>query len=387
MAKLISILMSLIMFLFPWLNIPEANIDKDAFETNYTNVFVHGFAGWGEYDTLAYTAMPYWGINSGDLMKYLNARGFDCHAASVSPTASAWDRACELYAQLTGTVTDYGEAHSKKCNHDRYGTDYSKNRLIDDWSGEDKINLFGHSFGGATVRMLASLMAYGDETECKTSDDVSPLFEGGKGDWVYSVTTLSAPHNGTSSIAAAEVIQNDPDATTEERLIVKVLLGISEYDVNDKIKEDTAYYEMDIDNALALNEKIKTVPGVYYFSYATDGTKTDENGNRVTDETVLKSMYKTCADRICAYTGTTANGYEVDEKWRANDGLVNTYSALAPLGAPSTEFDEDNINSGIWNVMEVVTGSHTTLQGGVSDSFDGRTFFVSHITMINTIDG
>ncbi len=385
MAKLISVLMSLIMFLFPWLNIPEANVDKDAFQTNYTNVFVHGFAGWGEYNKIAYTAMPYWGINSGDLMKYLNARGFDCHAASVSPTSSAWDRACELYAQLTGTVTDYGEAHSEKCNHERYGTDYSKNRLIDEWSSEEKINLFGHSFGGATVRMLASLMAYGDETECAASDDVSPLFEGGKGDWIYSVTTLSSPHNGTSSIAAAEVIQNDPDATVQERLIVKVLLGISEMGVNDKAKEDTAYYEMDIDNALALNEKIKTVDSIYYFSYATDGTKTDENGNTVTDENMLTGMYKTCADRICAYTGTTENGYEVDEKWLANDGLVNTYSALSPLGAPSAEFDEDNINPGIWNVMDVVPGSHTTLQGGVSDSFDGRTFFVSHLTMLNTI--
>ena len=43
-------------------------------------------------------------------MAFLREKGYDCHAASVSPTGSAWDRACELYAQLAGKRTDYGAA-------------------------------------------------------------------------------------------------------------------------------------------------------------------------------------------------------------------------------------------------------------------------------------
>ena len=95
MTKIISLFISIIMFLFPMLNIPHADVNKESFNTEYTNVFVHGFSGWGEYDDV-YKLFPYWGVRNGDLMEYLNARGFDCHAATVAPAGSAWDRACEL---------------------------------------------------------------------------------------------------------------------------------------------------------------------------------------------------------------------------------------------------------------------------------------------------
>ena len=81
-------------------------------EANHTGlsslqfVFVHGLSGWGSYDQ-KYRRMPYWGMRGGDLMAFLRGKGFDCYAASVSPTGSAWDRACELYAQLAGKRVDY----------------------------------------------------------------------------------------------------------------------------------------------------------------------------------------------------------------------------------------------------------------------------------------
>ena len=112
MSKIISLFMSIIMLLFPWANIPNTSLDTENAKTQYSYVFVHGLSGWGEYDA-AYQAMPYWGMRGGDLMKYLRARGVDAHAASVNPTASAWDRACELYAQLTGTRVDYGKEHAE----------------------------------------------------------------------------------------------------------------------------------------------------------------------------------------------------------------------------------------------------------------------------------
>ena len=85
-------------------------------------VFVHGLSGWGSYDD-NYRKMPYWGMRGGDLMVYLRSQGYACYAASVAPAGSAWDRACELYAQLAGTRTDYGKAHSTAFRHERFGRD------------------------------------------------------------------------------------------------------------------------------------------------------------------------------------------------------------------------------------------------------------------------
>lgn len=69
-------------------------------------IFVHGLSGWGSYDE-AYRKTPYWGMRNGDLMVQLRQLGYDSYAASVAPHDSAYDRACELYAQLTGTVTGH----------------------------------------------------------------------------------------------------------------------------------------------------------------------------------------------------------------------------------------------------------------------------------------
>ena len=263
MAKIIAFFMSVIMFFFPTLNIPEVDVDPESFNTNYTNVFVHGFSGWGEYNTLN-SVFPYWGVNNGDLMKYLSARGFDCHAATVSPSASAWDRACELYAQLTGTVTDYGKAHSERCSHNRYGTDFSKKPLINEWDSENKINLLGHSFGGATVRMLVSLMTKGSEEEIAATPEyeISPLFTGGKSDYIYSVVSLAAPHNGTASYNITE----DENVTLKgfDRLIAMATKAKED----GRSAEDYANYDMYIDNALALNRQLALPENIYYFSVA-----------------------------------------------------------------------------------------------------------------------
>ena len=107
-------------------------------------IFVHGRSSWGSYDT-RYRFMPYWGMFGGDLIRYLKKQGYSSYAASVAPEGSAWDRACELYAQLSGTVVDYGKAHSEKYRHDRYGRDFSKDPLIPDWDAGRKIVLLGHS--------------------------------------------------------------------------------------------------------------------------------------------------------------------------------------------------------------------------------------------------
>ena len=118
--------------------------------TPYPTVFVHGLLGWGARDAL-YRAVPYWGLAAGDVLGYLNACGYDGRAASVGIISSAWDRACELYAELTGGTADYGIAHAQRFGHARFGTAYP-NPLVPDWGADRPVDLVGHSFGGATAR-------------------------------------------------------------------------------------------------------------------------------------------------------------------------------------------------------------------------------------------
>ena len=369
MKAIISGLMSIIMMLASFLGIyaPKADLEKDKWNTNYTYVFVHGLMGWGEYDAI-YKLMPYWGMFGGDLMKYLRKQGYDVHGASVAATKSAWDRACELYGQLTGTVVDYGKAHSEKCGHDRFGTDYTGNALIEKWSAEDKINLLGHSFGGATIRTLGYLMAKGDADEiaATSADEISPLFTGGKEDWIYSMTALAAPHNGTSSYNTGEV---EVDENGEEKM--------ADY--------DTAAYDMYIDHALELNKKLSISDKTYYFSIPCSMTSKNEEGVWVPDESRMESLFIESSKEIGAYTGYTKGGFYIDESWQENDGLVNTNSAKAPMFNASKDFDANNITKGIWNIMPVYHGDHMSLQGGMTKNNDVRLLYAEHLEMINML--
>ncbi len=340
-------------------SLPDHEVKQDDWNTNYKYIFVHGLMGWGEYD-FYYPLMPYWGMFGGDLMKYLNNSGFECYAASVDGTASAWDRACELYAQLTGTVTDYGEAHSEKCGHDRYGKDFTGKALIDDWDAENKINLLGHSFGGATVRVFAHLMANGDSQEmaATSSDEISGLFTGGKADYIYSVTSLAAPHNGTTAYGVG---------------------------TTDGAEIDTAAYDMHIDNALALNETLSISDQTYYFSFACSMTQENESGYHVPIKENMESLFTSGSEELGKLTGTTPGGYTVGKEWLENDGLVNTFSALAPLSDPSTEYNSENVQKGIWNIMPIYYGDHMSLQGGMTVVNNVKPLYVEHLSMINAL--
>ena len=158
--------------------------------------------------------MPYWGMRGGDLMVFLREKGFNCYAASVSPTGSAWDRACELYAQLAGKKSDYGEVHSRSYDHARFGRDFTDNPLIPSFDQDSRLVLLGHSFGGATIRLFAHLMAHGDEAErdSLSSPPPSGLFAGNMGDRIHSIVTLATPTNGTTAYDLFQDPDFDPDS-------------------------------------------------------------------------------------------------------------------------------------------------------------------------------
>ena len=353
--------------------------------TNYSYVFVHGLSGWGHYDFIN-KIFPYWGLKNGSLIKQLRKEGFNAYDASVAPQGSAWDRACELYAQLTGSVTDYGLEHSRRCGHERFGRDYSKNPLIPLWNSENKINLLGHSFGGVTVRLLAHLMANGSEAERSVTspDDLSPLFAGGHSDWIYSVTTLAAPHNGTSAYHVPD--KNPEPKSRMQKLMDKVNApkkdGRADYDYAD--------FDMHIQNAAEINKWLLTLDNAYYFSYSCSATRLAEDGSQEPVPEIMEELFQRSSKRMGSFEGITPDGIRLGKEWQENDGLVNTISALAPDFAKSEKFpqslsDGEKIKTGIWYVMPVYKGDHMSLHGGFSIKNDIKAFYCDHLNRINKL--
>lgn len=362
----------------------------------YPNVFVHGLLGWGGADALN-RVIPYWGLASGDVLRFLNESGYECYAASVGPISSAWDRACELYAQLTGTTVDYGAAHARRFGHDRFGMTFSQ-PLVPGWSAEKKINLIGHSFGGVTSRLLLELLANGcaGEVEAaeKLGEPVSPLFTGGKGDWVHSVTALAAPHNGSTFTAAqpnATAAMSDVFSTAALALGISAFKGVYDFqldqfgivrDPEETLTEavlrmlmtrplprgDNAFDDLSVDGALALNARISMQPQVYYFSEP--GCRTVQSLISYDHKPALgmTPLLRPFASAMGRYYGeATPGGIAIDKAWLPNDGLVNTASARSPQGAPCRDVTDAtaSFEPGVWNVLPARQLDHFAMIGGV----------------------
>lgn len=348
--------------------------------TDMKYIFVHGLSGWGSYDTIN-EFYPYWGLSGGSLIRYLNNQGYESYAASVDPTGSAWDRACELYAQLTGTRVDYGLAHSQKAGHERYGEDFTGRALVDDFESS-RFSLLGHSFGGATIRLFSEILKNGSEEERAVTEDsdLSPFFKGGNGDNLIAVVTLAAPTNGTTAY----------DLYEDENFDLTAIDIPEEYEKNsDAVSKrtkpvpdgreswDYASYDMHIDNALAMNERISTFEDVYYFAYPCASTVEGSDGRVSPDPAITENIFMKGAIYMSKYTGTTKGGFVIDESWQANDGLVNEISAKAPLGAPQSEYTNGaGLYPGQWYVMPTFRGDHMSLQGGLTKRINVKPFYL-----------
>ena len=405
--KFLCLLLALVMA-GSLLLLPAAAADtQQSGAERYPTIYVHGLMGWGEHDQI-YAVTPYWGLTS-DLMPYLTGKGYESYAASVGPLSSAWDRACELYAQLTGTTVDYGAAHAAEYDHARYGVTYNK-PLFEGWSADKKINLVGHSFGGATIRLFLDILADGSAEEQAAAKaagtEVSPFFEGGKADWVYSLTTLAAPHNGTTFLeCCGDMTQFAAEASTA----MAKLLGISDFkgvydfqleqfgfyrkdgetvlEALDRVlhsdflsHNDNVFRDLTIDRALELNDDIEIQPNVYYFSYAGDKTRQSTITGERTSAVDMTPLFVPFANQMCGYYDqTTAGGFRIDKSWAPNDGLVNTVSALYPTdsaGRCLTQsgktgyvqqdgYSNVDYQPGVWNVMPVRHYDHGNFIAGM----------------------
>jgi len=352
-------------------------------------VFVHGLSGWGSYDTLN-EFFPYWGLSGGSIIRYLNNSGFESYAASVDPTGSAWDRACELYAQLAGTRVDYGLAHSRAAGHERFGEDFTGRALVKNFDSS-KVALIGHSFGGATIRLFSEILRNGSEEERQATGkgDISPFFQGGNGDNLVAVVTLAAPTNGTTAYDLYEDESFDLEAIEIPAEYEKNSDAVSKNtkaEVDGRESWDYAAFDMHIDNALALNERITTFDDVYYFAYPCSSAVENPDGSVAPDPEITENIFMKGATYMSRYTGSTKGGFVIDETWQDNDGLVNVKSAGAPLNAPMSVYSEGTeILPGRYYVMPVFKGDHMSLQGGLTKRINVRPFYLNLVKLIAQI--
>ncbi|AOR24644.1 esterase/lipase family protein [Clostridium taeniosporum] len=367
---------------------PEIKSDIIQEGNDYPIVLVHGFMGFGRDELLGY---KYWG-GLVDIQEKLRDKGYQTYTATVGPVSSNWDRACELYAYIVGGTVDYGEAHSKKYNHQRYGRTFEG--IYKDISDINKIHLIGHSMGGQTVRTLTQLLSEGSEEERNCDQkNISPLFMGGK-HWVRSVTTISTPNDGTTlsdAIPAKELINTTfgvlGTMTGENDLFGSVYdfkldqFGLKKQDdesyseyvrkvLSSNIWSDTkdiAPYDLSTYGAKELNKWVKAQPDVYYFSWVTKAT----SESLISDHSLpqigpMNPLFYGTATLMGRYTRHKAGLPVIDKKWFDNDGIVNSISQEGPRLGSNDIIKKFNGQPkvGQWNVMPtVINTDHMDIVG------------------------
>ena len=423
--KLLALLTALVL-VASLLSLPAAAANNDsatADPSKYPTILIHGFLGWGPKDNID-AIVPYFGMTSGSLVNYLNGEGYNVYAASTGPFSSAWDRACELYAQLTGTRTDYGIAHSQKYGHDRYGEDYTGKPLMGDyaWSAENPINLVGHSFGGVISRTLLDMLVDGRPEEVAAAkaagEKVNPLFEGGKKGYIHSLTAVAAPSNGSSCPEATPDLANavtslgygltnfleltpvkglydteldqfgitaDKEATMGEAIERVMYSDFAEHN-------DSCLGDLVIDRACDINKDLEVQPDVYYFNYYGSRMQKNPVGDGYVPTSRMFFLFNMFAIPMGQYDGYTAGYYmdgygdyetrvdvpsqHIGEDWQDCDGLVNTISGYCPYhfnsaGEKVLDAHKDvadgttSFEKGIWNIFPVKNFDHTGIVGGL----------------------
>lgn len=335
---------------------------------NHPVILVHGFLGFGP-EEFQHSGFNYWG-GYGDIASQMQIyRGPRAvFAAAVGPVSSNWDRAADLYAQIKGGCVDYGKAHVRdhglpgqvqkppgKCwaANPRDNPQNYPLALYPAWDAEHPIHLIGHSMGGTTIRALVELLEHGSDQDQGDGD----LFKGGKVGWIRSVTTISAPHNGTTLSDA-----------------VLAVLPTLHAPLRDLLTHKAAQWELAPDGARQFNAWARTSPHIYYFSVgtvATEGGSWCCNGTDRVIAPVQTTLFQYArADMIPyfksfagewivpsalqrgmgSYTVNAAGRQRVDSDWFSNDGVVNTISMRAPGGHPSRDYDGSAVR-GSWNFL------------------------------------
>ncbi|NLK46397.1 MAG: hypothetical protein GX297_07070 [Treponema sp.] len=154
---------------------------------NIPIVFCHGLLGWknesenGLHYFVAVEKLKK--QEQGNLPRFI--------FSSTGPISSLHDQACELFFQLKGGLTDYGEEHSKNAGHKRYSRQYD-NPEYPQWNSENPLHFVGHSMGAPLIRLLQYYLAEDYfYKNCGFQEHTSS-------DWIVSITTIAGVHNGST---------------------------------------------------------------------------------------------------------------------------------------------------------------------------------------------
>lgn len=363
-------------------------------------IIIHGMNGYGE-NSEKYESKPYWGKDD-DMLTYLRADGYKVYAPTIGPMSSSWDRACELFAQLTGTVVDYGEAHSEKYGHNRYGRDYTgKATMGTPWDVESPLNLIAHSLGGPTARIFISLLAYGNEDEIATgSDDISPLFTGGHDKVINALVTISAPHNGTQLADAGLATGLVPPAVMLVAMVVPSMVNdffmLEHWNIVGKsgipnlanvlkfAKADNAADDITMKGAAEITKNYKLPKDILYITYAADTTGESFTGHRV--GLPADGVYTLTSEMISIAANFSYDGVVPGKDWEANDGLVPVISAQYPFNDEMGHVfytDGMAMKRGVWNVMPTLKGTHSYYTGAIGTIEDLTAYFEGVFDLAN----
>lgn len=359
------------------------NSDATVVGNDYPIVMVHGCFGWGRNEG---AGLYYWG-GKESLTQKLTDKGYTVYSPSIGPVSSNWDRACELYTYIVGGTVDYGESHSKKYGHARYGRSYPGvyNQIgTKDSSGHiRKVHLMGHSMGGQTIRLLAQLLENGDPDELSFTTDgsVNSLFTGGKS-WVSSITSIATPHDGSqeahikygieplthqfvAAIAAIKGKKVDLDDLNYDFQLdqwgLKRKPGESRLAYNNRViksaiwkkTKDLSVWDLSPEGAREFNSYVKTQSDINYFSIACVNTHEDRFTHFQVPNKNMNPILVKSSIFMGRYTNNKSGEVPIDKSWWRNDGVVSVISAANPKVGSADEIVDYSGNAvkGTWNYL------------------------------------
>ena len=145
---------------------------------------------------------------------------------------------------------------------------------------------------------------------------------------------------------------------------------------------------MSPDGAKELNENIKLVDSVYYFSFAYNTTKKSPISNHQIPISSTMVVLMPIATLIGRYTDTSSFAtIKIDNSWLPNDGLVNVVSAQYPIGDTYVEYNSslEELERGCWYVFPTLEGDHGAVIGMNGKTEETRKFYTDHITLIDSL--
>lgn len=311
-------------------------------------ILVHGMFGFGPKEL---GNLSYWGAAR-------EARSsLERLEASVGPISSPHDRACELAAQIKGTIVDYGEVHAAANGHARFGNDFTNRGLVPDWDKHHPLHMVGHSLGAPTIRCLQTLLEqdyWGWDSDHK---------------WVCSISTLSGSNNGSTATYYFGADEQTGLLRRSSGIVPLIKLlelytsvtgqaldlfydfdldhwGFKRLPDEDLITylrrvgksplfwgADNAFYAATLHGAYRDNGRWPTYPDTYYFSTITEQTFR----NWITGHYHASPLMNPSLHATSSYIGSKSfdeqpiptEGFNSADWWE-NDGLLSTYSQIAP---------------------------------------------------------